>query len=75
MGAKTKKMKTYKNVTCLNAQDLDAHSLLNAIKEQVENSYPYLTGENLTIVADLMMRFDSNVYESNGQFSCDINDL
>lgn len=75
MGAKHKKMRTYKNVTCLNAQDLDGSALLYAIKDQLTDSYPDLCGESLTIVADLMMRFDSDVYESNNQFSCDINDI
>jgi len=34
------------------------------------NTYPNLIDENLTIVADLMVRFDEDVFESNGQFSC-----
>jgi len=63
-------MKTYKNVTCFNAQDLGYSDLLQAVKEQLEDSHPDLTGENLTIVADLMVRFDEDVTEENGQFNC-----
>ena len=63
-------MKTYKNVTGINKEDLDERSLLEAVKEQLQDSYPNLTGENLTIVADLMVRFDEDVTEENGQFSC-----
>jgi hypothetical protein len=63
-------MKTYKNVTCLNKEDLDSNSLLYAVKEQLELSYPNLNGENLTIVADLMVRYDEDVTEENGQYSC-----
>ena len=68
-------MKTYRNITGINSEDLDGNSLLYAVKEQLEDSYPGLTGESLTIVADLMVRFDEDVFEANGQFSCDINDL
>lgn len=63
-------MKTYKNVTGLNREDLDENSLLYAVKEQLEDSYPNLMGDNLTIVADLMVRFDEDVTEENGQFNC-----
>ena len=63
-------MKTYKNVTCFNAEDLSYSDLMDAVKEQLEDSYPNLSGENLTIVADLMCRFDQDVFEANGQFSC-----
>lgn len=67
---KLETMKTYKNVTCLNKEDLDHSSLLEAVKEQLQDSYPSLNGKELTIVADLMVRFDEDVTESNGQFSC-----
>lgn len=63
-------MKTYKNVTWINREDLDSSSLLEAVKEQLQDSYPSLNGERLIIVADLMIRYDEDVYESNGQFSC-----
>jgi len=63
-------MKTYKNVTCFNREDLSSSDLLDAIKEQLEDSYPNLSSENLTIVADLMLRFDEDVTEENGQFTC-----
>jgi hypothetical protein len=63
-------MKTYKNVTGINREDLSASALLEAVKEQLEQSYPNLGGESLTIVADLMVRYDEDVTESNGQFSC-----
>ena len=63
-------MKTYKNVTGINRTDLDSSSLLEAVKEQLQDSYPSLNGENLTIVADLMVRYDEDVTESNGKFSC-----
>jgi hypothetical protein len=63
-------MKTYKNVTGINRTDLDSSSLLEAVKEQLQDSYPSLNGESLTIVADLMVRYDEDVTESNGQFSC-----
>lgn len=63
-------MKTYKNVTVINIEDLNYSSLLEAVKEQLEQSYPNLGGESLTIVADLMVRYDEDVTESNGQFSC-----
>jgi hypothetical protein len=73
---KLKNMKTYKNVPFQKENgDLGYSDLLQAVKEQLEISYPDLTGESLTIVADLMCRFDQDVYEANGQFSCDINDL
>jgi hypothetical protein len=68
-------MKTYKNVTGLNYADLDGSSLLETVKKQLEQSYPNLGGESLTIVADLMVRFDEDVFEANGQFSCDMSDL
>lgn len=67
---KTNDMKTYKNVTGLNKIDMDSTSLLKAVKEQLQNSYPSLRGENLTIVADLMVRHDEDVTEENGQFTC-----
>jgi hypothetical protein len=63
-------MKTYKNVTCFDRQDLSHTDLLNAIKEQLELSYPNLGGEELTIVADLMIRYDEDITESFGQFIC-----
>jgi len=63
-------MKTYKNITWINKEDLDHSSLLEAVKEQLQDSHPDLTGENLTIVADLMVRYDEDVTEENGQFSC-----
>ena len=63
-------MKTYKNVTGINRTDLDYNSLLDAVKEQLSDSYSNLVGENLTIVADLMVRFDEDITEENGQFTC-----
>lgn len=63
-------MKTYKNITWINREDLDHSRLLEAVKEQLQDSHPDLTGENLTIVADLMVRYDEDVTEENGQFSC-----
>jgi len=63
-------MKTYKNVTGINRTDLDSRSLLEAVKEQLQDSYPSLNGESLTIVTDLMVIYDEDVTESNGQFSC-----
>lgn len=63
-------MKTYRNVTWINREDLDHNSLLEAVKEQLQESYPSLNGDNLTIVADLMLRFDEDVTESNGNFTC-----
>lgn len=63
-------MKTYNNVTVFNAEELSASDLLNAVREQIEISYPDLGSENATIVADLMVRYDEDVTESNGQFTC-----
>jgi len=68
-------MNHYKNVTCFNSEELGYSDLLQAVKEQLEITYPSLSGEKLTIVADLMCREDADVHESNGQFSCDISDL
>lgn len=63
-------MKTYNNVTGINRTDLDHSSLLDAVKEQLSDSYPNLISEELTIVSDLMVRFDEDVTEENGQFTC-----
>lgn len=61
-------MKTYKNIDFLNREDLDENNLLEAVKEQLQDSHPELSGDNLTIVADLMVRFDEDVIEDNGRF-------
>jgi len=63
-------MKTYRNVNYLNREDLDASSLLEAVKESLQDSYPNLNEENITIIADLMVRFDEDVTEEYGQYSC-----
>jgi hypothetical protein len=68
-------MKTYKNVTCFQREELSHPDLLEAVKEQLEISYPDLNGENRTVVADLMVREDADVFEANGQFTCDPSEL
>jgi DNA-binding protein Fis len=64
-------MKTYKNVTETTGRNQSCYSeILSDVKEELQKYYPDLTGEDLTIVADLMVRFDEDVTEDNGQFSC-----
>lgn len=64
-------MKTYKNVTKTTGRNQSCYSeILSDVKEELQKYYPDLTGEDLTIVADLMVRFDEDVTEDNGQFSC-----
>lgn len=67
-------MKTYKNVS-IDRENLGYNDMLDAVKEQLEDSYPNLSSEDRTIVADLMCRHDADVYAANGQFSCDVCDL
>ena len=69
-------MKTYKNVPFQKQEgELSYSDLISSVKEQLQDSHPDLSSESLTIVADLMCRFDRDVYEANGQFSCDVDDF
>ena len=63
-------MKIYRNITWLNGIDLDQNSLLLAVKEELAFRYPDLSGDDLFIVTDLMVTYDEDVTEENGQFSC-----
>lgn len=68
-------MKTYKNVE-LGRTDMDELSMIEAVKESLLESYPNsLNDETAFYVAQLMVIHDTDIYEANGQFSNDINDL
>lgn len=64
------KMKTYKNVQVNSANVLSYRQLIQKVKAHLSQFYPELKGENQTIVADLMVRNDEDVFENNGQFAC-----
>jgi hypothetical protein len=41
---------------------------LDVIRDLLTENYPDLVGEELTIVADLMIRYDEDVVDIDGQF-------
>ena len=59
-------MKTYNNITIENADKMGYSELLEAVKDEL--SKDGIEGESATIIADLMVRFDEDVYEENGQY-------
>lgn len=63
-------MRRYRNVKYLNVHHLEAFHVLDIIKHDLRDVYINLSGDNLNIIADLMLRYDKDVYEYNGQFSC-----
>ncbi|MDX9789284.1 MAG: hypothetical protein RBT61_00495 [Candidatus Kapabacteria bacterium] len=59
-------MKTHQNVIIDNAADLDYSDLMNSVRAELETRG--ITGEATGIIADLMVRYDEDVIEDNGQF-------
>jgi len=59
-------MKTYNNITIENADKMNYRELLEAVKNEL--SKKGVEGENATIIADLMVRFDEDVQEESGQY-------
>lgn len=61
-------MKTYSNITIENAESMNYNELMDAVKTELAKDG--IKGESATIIADLMIRYNEDVTESNGQFSC-----
>lgn len=59
-------MKTYNNITIENAENMEYSELLDAVKNEL--SKEGFVGETATIIADLMVRYDEDVIEENGQY-------
>jgi len=60
---KTNIMKTYNNITIENADKMGYSELLEAVKNELAKDG--IEGESATIIADLMVRFDEDVFEKD----------
>lgn len=64
-------MKKYKNVPGINRIDWDKILLINHYCMHLKMNYPKLSDNSLTIISDLMYRFDEDVTEDDsGEFYC-----
>lgn len=61
-------MKTYKNITIEGQEKMSARDIYEALKVKIAETYPELSPESVSIVADGMLTYDEDILEINGDF-------